>query len=92
MCLAGFRTDLCLAGDEDLRDFGAVQIECTLMLERLGADFLQLTTFGVDHPPGADIDGEREEDDEPDGAVEDGNSKVVPAQRDPTPQLMCRPF
>lgn len=86
--LAVLGTDLRLAGDVNLRDLGTMQVEWTLVIEGFGADLVQFTTFGVNHPAGADIDGKGEEDDKPDGAVKDGDSKKVPAQRDPTPQLI----
>lgn len=51
------------------------------------AEVTQLAVFLVDGGPGAQVDGEGEEDDKPHRAVEDGDAEEVPGQCDPAPEL-----
>lgn len=88
-----------LARNVDTGDLGDGLRERSLEVDIFDADILdvdirfdgpqlfQLASLSVDHPPRARVDAQSQEDDEPDGTVEDRETQVVPRRRDPAPQL-----
>lgn len=55
------------------------------MFEGRPGDLSHFASLSPDGHANTDVDGEDEQDNEPDWSVEDGDLEKIPPQRDPTP-------